>query len=107
MSEVPPTRPYRDDPVRYEQACLREVFKGLYDFPLEETPTVFHAIFLEGSYPDTKLTIVLSRLRPLGRLEWDLWGDDLGQVKDDESNRASPEQFAGDVSLQVYEYDAS
>jgi hypothetical protein len=108
---VPPIHPVSEsthsDPSSYEQACLREVLKELADVPVDDpqegVPTNIHEVRLEGSYPDTKLTIVLSRVGAPTPLEWGLWGDDFGEVPED-GPRASPGVVANDVMVQVYEF---
>lgn len=101
-----PQRPYHENPSMYEQACLREVMRGLSGLAPEGpdvAPYNIHEVRLEGEYPDTRLVVRLSRLGPPATLEWGLWSDDFGEVPD-ESNRASPAQVADDVMIQVYEF---
>lgn len=60
-------------------------------------------VWLEGSYPDTRLVVDLaSRYRARTRLDWHIWGDDLGDVG--ESGRASAQQVGSDVGIQVQEF---
>jgi hypothetical protein len=91
----------------YEQACLREVMNTLSGVdvttPGERVPITIHGVYLSGKRPDTEIVVVLSRDGPPTSLAWGLWGDDFGEVHDEE-NRASPGAVADDIEIQVYEF---
>jgi hypothetical protein len=103
-----PKKPYRENPEMYEQACIREVMKDLAGLvlrdPGEFLPVNVHGVRLEGSFPDTKLILTLSRRGPPDEFVWRLWGDDFGEVLPDESNRAGPTAVACEVMIEVYEF---
>jgi hypothetical protein len=106
LNKIP--KPYRDHPSRYEQACLREVLRVLMDVPVDDPlvrlPVDLHEVRLDGEFPDTKVVIVASRGGDLAALEWEIWGNDFGVVRPDDSNRGSPLAVADQIMIDFYEH---
>jgi len=102
-----PTKPYKENPTMYEQACLRRVMRFLAGLPLidprQAAPFNVHGAWLRGEYPATQLVVSASRLGEPAEMAFGLWDDEFGRVLPDDSNRAAPAQVSSDIAVQVWE----
>jgi hypothetical protein len=66
-------------------------------------PHDVHGVWLEGSYPETRLVVAASRGREQSRMSFGLWDDEFGKILPDDSNRASPAYVSSEIKVAVWE----
>ena len=101
-------KPYRDNPMLYEQACLRAVMWTLSGTPMFQPPSEIPfrvlGVALHGTYPDTKLVVKFARSQEPATFPFELWDDGSGEIRQDDSNLVGPLYLASEILTEIEEH---